>query len=42
MLSPSNQTKLFGFNIMCLENREGLNEKEIKIMDGKNHPLDKK
>ena len=27
---------------MCLENKEGLNEKETKMIDGKNHPLDKK
>ena len=40
--NPRKDPKLFGFNIMCLENREGLNEKEIKMIDGKNHPLDKK
>ena len=40
--NPRRDPKLFGFNIKCLENQEGLDEKEIKMIDGKNHPLDKK
>ena len=38
---PRRDPKLFGVNVGCLENFDENNIKDIKNMDGKNHPMDK-
>lgn len=39
--NPRRDPKLFGVNVGCLENFDENNIKDIKNMDGKNHPMDK-
>ena len=34
--------KMVGINVACLEDKEEINLKQYKLLDGQNHPLDKK
>ena len=34
--------KMVGINVACLEGKEEINFKQYKLLDGQNHPLDKK
>lgn len=40
--NPRRDPKLFGVNVACIENFSVQNNQDIKTIDGKNHPLDKK
>ena len=33
---------MFGFNVGCIDGIDTLNIKDLKVIDGANHPLDKK
>ncbi len=40
--NPRINPSLTGFNLGCIDEIDTLNLKDIKVIDGKNHPLDKK
>ena len=40
--NPRRDPKLFGVNVGCFEKLDETLIKEIKILDGKNHPMDQK
>ena len=40
--NPRRDPSLYGFNVACLENVNPYDLKEISLVDGANHPLDKK
>ena len=40
--NPRKDVKLTGVNVSCIENVDPFELKDVKILDGKNHPLDKK
>ena len=40
--NPRRDPSLYGFNVACLENVNPYDLKDISLVDGANHPLDKK
>ena len=40
--NPRRDPKLYGFNVSCIEGFDVVNINEVNIIDGANHPLDKK
>ena len=40
--NPRRDPKMFGFNVGCIDGIDTLNIKDLKVIDGANHPLDKK
>ena len=40
--NPRRDPSLYGFNVACLENVNPYDLKDIPLVDGANHPLDKK
>lgn len=40
--NPRKDPSLFGINVGCLEESNAIDSKDVKILDGANHPLDKK
>ena len=40
--NPRSNPSMTGFNLGCIDEIDTFNDKNITILDGKNHPLDKK
>ena len=40
--NPRSNPKMTGFNLGCIDEIDTLNLKDIQVIDGHNHPLDKK
>tara|TARA_Y100001958_G_C21199577_1_gene526445 strand:- start:649 stop:897 length:249 start_codon:yes stop_codon:yes gene_type:complete len=40
--NPRRDPSMFGFNVGCIEGFDIVNISNVKVIDGANHPLDKK